>query len=95
MGARRMRQCASDSPASYEIDLSANNAAAFRKQLAPSTKHARSAARGQRRSAGRTASSHERSADIRAWAKEAGITVSDRGRIPASVVEQYETAQGS
>ena len=93
-GARRMRQCASGSPASYEIDLSANNAAAFRKQLAPFIKHAR-AARGQRRPAGRIASSRERSADIRAWAKEAGITVSDRGRIPASVVEQYETAQGS
>jgi hypothetical protein len=77
---------------SYEIDLSAKNATAFRKQLAPFIKHARSAARGQRRR-GRT--SRERSADIRAWAKEAGITVSDRGRIPASVVEQYETAQGS
>ena len=80
---------------SYEIDLSAKNAAAFRKQLAPFIKHARSAARGQRRRAGRTASSRERSADIRVWAKEAGITVSDRGRIPASVIEQYETAQGS
>ena len=34
----------------------------------------------------------ERSADIRAWAKDQGITVSDRGRIPASVAEQYETA---
>jgi Lsr2 len=77
----------------YEIDLSAKNATAFRKQLAPFIKHARSAAQGQRRRGGRT--SRERSADIRAWAKEAGITVSDRGRIPASVVEQYETAQGS
>lgn len=79
---------------SYEIDLSAKNAAAFRKQLAPFIKHAR-AARGQRRRAGRTASSRERSADIRAWAKEAGIAVSDRGRIPVGVIEQYETAQGS
>lgn len=30
---------------SYEIDLSAKNAAAFRKQLAPFVKHARSTAR--------------------------------------------------
>jgi hypothetical protein len=66
---------------SYEIDLSAKNAAAFRKQLATFIKHAR-AARGQRRRAERTASSRERSADIRAWAKEAGIAVSDRGRNP-------------
>jgi hypothetical protein len=33
-----------------------------------------------------------RSADIRAWAKDQGITVSDRGRIPAGVAEQYEAA---
>ena len=79
----------------YEIDLSAKNAAAFRKQLAPFIRHARSAARGQRRWAGRSAASRERSADIRVWAKEAGVTVSDRGRIPASVIEQYKTAQGS
>ena len=28
--------------------------------------------------------------DIRAWAKATGLPVSDRGRIPASVVDQYE-----
>ena len=37
---------------------------------------------------------HERSGDIRAWAKDAGIEVSDRGRIPASVVAQYQAATG-
>jgi len=40
----------------------------------------------------RTSSSRERSGDIRAWAKEQGIAVSERGRIPASVVEQYQAA---
>ena len=81
--------------ADYEIDLSRKNAAAFRRQLAPFIEHARRAGRGPRRRPGRTASSRERSADIRAWAKDQGITVSDRGRIPASVAEQYEAAQGS
>ena len=76
----------------YEIDLSKKNAKTFRKQLTPFTGHARKTGRGQRRRAGRTASSRERSDDIRAWAKEQGITVSERGRIPASVVEQYEPA---
>jgi hypothetical protein len=58
--------------------------------------HARRTGRGQRRRPGRTVSSRERSADIRAWAKDQGITVSDRGRISASVAEQYEAAtQGS
>jgi hypothetical protein len=80
--------------ADYEIDLSAKNAAKFHRQLAPFIEHARRAGRGSRRRAGRTAASRERSGGIRTWAKEAGIAVSDRGRIPASVVEQYEAAAG-
>jgi nucleoid-associated protein Lsr2 len=79
----------------YEIDLSKRNAATFRRQLAPFIEHARKVGRGARRRPGRTASSRERSADIRAWAKDQGIAVSERGRIPASVVEQYEAATGS
>ena len=76
----------------YELDLSTKNAAAFRGKLAPFIDHARRAARGQRRRPGRTASSRERSGDIRAWAQDQGIAVSARGRIPASVVEQYQAA---
>jgi hypothetical protein len=78
--------------ADYEIDLSTKNANAFRRQLAPFIEHARKTGRGQRRRPGRTASSRERSGDIRAWAKDQGIEVSDRGRIPASVAEQYDAA---
>jgi hypothetical protein len=78
--------------AEYQIDLSKKNATAFRRQLAPFTEHARKAGRAQRRRPGRTASSRERSGDIRAWAKDQGIAVSERGRIPASVVEQYQAA---
>jgi hypothetical protein len=76
--------------AEYEIDLSKKNARAFRKQLAPLIENARRAGRGQRRP--RTSSGRQRSGDIRAWAKDRGIAVNDRGRIPASVVEQYEAA---
>jgi hypothetical protein len=76
----------------YEIDLSTKNAAAFRRKIAPFIEHARKAGRGPRRRAGRTASSRERSSSIRAWAKGQGIAVSERGRVPASVVEQYENA---
>jgi hypothetical protein len=78
--------------AQYEIDLNKKNARAFRKQLAPFVEHARKAGRGQRRP--RTSSSRQRSGDIRAWAKDQGITVSGRGRIPASVVAQYDAATG-
>ena len=76
----------------YEIDLSKKNAAAFHKQLAPSLEHARKSGRGQTRSRARTVASRQRSGDIRAWAKDHGIAVSERGRIPASVVEQYQVA---
>ncbi len=76
----------------YEIDLNAKNAAAFRKQFEPYIAHARKAGRPQPRRTGRTAASRRRSGDIRAWAKQRGLVVSDRGRIPASVVEQYDAA---
>ena len=80
----------------YEIDLSKKNARAFRTQVAPFIEHARRAGRGRRRQPGRAQSSRRHSGDVRAWAKDQGITVSDRGRIPASVAEQYEAAaQGS
>src|SRR5215471_9887544 len=73
--------------AEYEIDLNAKNAAAFRRQLAPFIEHARKIGRRPRRRAGRTGLSRDRTASIRAWAKDRGIAVSERGRIPASIVE--------
>ena len=75
--------------AEYEIDLSAKNATAFRKKLAPFIEHARKAGRRQ---PGRTAAGRPRSGDIRAWAKAQGIAVNERGRIPARVAEQYQAA---
>jgi hypothetical protein len=78
--------------AQYEIDLSTRNAAAFRRELAPFIDHARKVGRGPRRGPGRSASSRDRSGGIRAWARDHGIAVSERGRIPASVVAQYEAA---
>ena len=77
----------------YEIDLSKQHARAFRRELASFLIHARRAGQGRRRPA-RGPSARRRSGDIRAWAKAAGIQVSDRGRIPASVVAQYQAATG-
>jgi Lsr2 len=76
----------------YEIDLSKKNAAVFRRKVAPFIEHARKSGWGLRRRAGRIAASRGRSGGIRAWAKEQGIAVNGRGRIPASVVAQYEAA---
>jgi Lsr2 len=87
--------------ASYELDLSADNAAKLREALSPYVGSARrtggrassgTRAGGRQRPAGRRASS--RSAEIRSWARDQGIEVSERGRIPAGIVEQWEKAHG-
>ncbi len=51
----------------YEIDLSPNNATAFRRQFAPLHRILQQGWRGQRQRPGRTAGSQAWSADIRAW----------------------------
>jgi hypothetical protein len=79
----------------YEIDLSEKNAAALRRWIAPYIEHARKTGAGSRRRSARTAAGRQVSGGIRAWAKEQGIPVSERGRIPASVVAQYEAARGA
>ncbi|MGH3375292.1 MAG: histone-like nucleoid-structuring protein Lsr2 [Actinoallomurus sp.] len=78
----------------YEIDLRAKNADKLRKVFAPYMDKARKGgARRAGRAAGRGRTTHnrERAADIRGWAKEHGITINDRGRIPAEIVSAYET----
>lgn len=78
---------------SYEIDLNAANAQALREAVAVYLGHGRRV--GGRRSTGRKGSS-ARSSDssaIRAWAKEQGLPVNERGRIPADIVAKYEAAQ--
>jgi hypothetical protein len=79
----------------YEIDLSKQHARTFRRELASFLVHARRAERERRRRPARSPSGRRRSGDIRAWAKDAGIQVSDRGRIPAGVVAQYQAATGA
>jgi hypothetical protein len=76
----------------YEIDLSKKHARALRRKLEPFISQARKAGRGPRRRSGRSVAGRERGEDIRAWARARGIQVSDRGRIPASVAEQFRAA---
>jgi hypothetical protein len=64
----------------------------FSAQLAPFTDHARKADREQRARPARASAARRNSADIRAWAREHGLGISERGRIPASITEQYEAA---
>ena len=88
---------------SYELDLSEDNAAKLRDAFAPFVGAARRAdggGRGGRRgssrgapAAARPSSDRERTQAIREWARENGHKVSDRGRIPSSVIEAYEQHQ--
>ena len=84
--------------ASYEIDLSKKNADLLRDTFAKYVGAARKAGRsgggsGARPSGGRsrggTSMDRDQAAAIRSWAKKQGLKVSDRGRIPATIIEQY------
>ncbi|GGG71947.1 Lsr2 family protein [Kocuria dechangensis] len=77
----------------YEIDLSTANAAKLREAVRPFVAVSRKAPTGdgrRRRTTGITASSE--TAKIRAWAKQHGHQVSDRGRIHQSVKDAYYAA---
>jgi hypothetical protein len=73
----------------YELDLSEGNASKLRDALAPWVAHARKT--GGRRSASKVSSEIDNRA-VRAWAQANGIEVSERGRISASVVEQFRAS---
>lgn len=82
---------------SYEVDLSTANAAKLREDLAAWVGVARRVS-GQRRQAGRpaakrgTRSGAGSANEIRAWARENGFEVSDRGRVRDEVRAAYEAA---
>ena len=78
---------------SYEIDLSSENAQALRGALGRYVEHARKASGGSGQARGprkRTDTSA-----VREWARAHGKEISGRGRIPASVMKEYEAAQGA
>ena len=74
----------------YEIDLSAKNRAKLEKAFAPYVEHGRRVVPVRRRASARPASPRIDRASIRAWAREQGLHVSERGRISAEVISQYE-----
>lgn len=82
----------------YEIDLTTANAEKLRGLLDPYTKGGRrtggraTAARAKGRAS--TGTGNPDTAEIRAWAKENGYNVNDRGRVPAEIREAYEKAKG-
>ena len=75
----------------YEIDMTAKNAAALREALDPWCGVARRVS-GRRPGEMRLVASGVDNRAVRAWASSNGIALSERGRIPASVIEQFHAA---
>ncbi|MCW2524567.1 MAG: hypothetical protein JWO63_2902 [Frankiales bacterium] len=90
----------------YIIDLSKKNRTAFEKALKPfidAARPSRPASRSRRsptksapvKKTAKSRATVKSSLDlkaIRAWAVENGLTISDRGRIAADIVESYQAA---
>lgn len=70
----------------YELDLNAKNAKAFRTAVAKYVKASRVVT-------GRRSNTPSEAAEVRAWAKDNGVEVSPKGRIPEAVLAQYRDAQ--
>ncbi|MGB7795062.1 MAG: Lsr2 family protein [Pseudonocardiaceae bacterium] len=82
----------------FEIDLSANNAGVLRDIVADYANAGRKVGKRIAVLNGRSGPSatprgnREHTAAIRAWAREAGRQVSDRGRISADIAKAFEEA---
>lgn len=87
---------------SYQIDLSNENATELREALSGFTASARRAGgrkkpgprpgKAATNGASSSSSDREQNQAIREWARKRGLKVSDRGRIPSDIVEQYHQA---
>lgn len=83
----------------YEIDLSEANADTLRKTLEEFVAHARRTGgrikRGgsAKQPGGSATASREQAQAVREWARRNGHEVSNRGRIPGSLIEAFEAAQ--
>jgi len=85
----------------YEIDLSSSNAEKLRDVFTSYIAHGTKVGRGGvvvggRAARGRGGATADRGQNkaIRAWAKKAGKDISDRGRIPQEIVDEYHAKAG-
>ena len=82
----------------YEVDLGAKNAKNLRKAIAAYVEAGRKVKTSTTRAATKKTAGPSDGSDltaIRAWANENGIPVASRGRIAASIKEQYLAANAS
>ena len=78
--------------ASYEIDLNRAHFEEFAEAIQPYIKAGRKVGSTRRRGNAGNPNRRLENAKIRAWAQGEGLDVSDRGRIPAPIVEAYRKA---
>ncbi|GGN19918.1 Lsr2 family protein [Lentzea pudingi] len=82
----------------YEIDLKPGNASKLRGGLADFVARARSTSGRTKKAANTTRTvvaesrTKEQTKAIREWAKSNGHELSERGRIPTSIIEEFEKA---
>jgi len=81
----------------YEIDLSAENAAALRDALSAYTSAGRRVSSSRSAAAAPASGVRRRSGQrdlgvVREWARANGFKVSERGRVPASILDAYDAA---
>ncbi|GAA2714556.1 Lsr2 family protein [Micromonospora olivasterospora] len=85
----------------YEIDLSSANAEKLREVFAPYVGAGAKVGRGgvvvggrAARGRGGATADREQNKAIREWAKKEGREISDRGRIPQEIVDEYHSKAG-
>lgn len=85
----------------YEVDLCEEDNEALNEAIRVYIEHARRVGRGRpvptrkRSTLQQVPDESKRDlAAVRSWAKEQGLPVSSRGRVPADVIDQYDAAHG-
>lgn len=83
--------------AEFEIDLSARHSDELRQALERYIAHARKVGSATRRGRGnrRGGAGSVDTARVREWARENGLDIKERGRIPADIVARYQGARGA
>ncbi|MGH2929205.1 MAG: histone-like nucleoid-structuring protein Lsr2 [Solirubrobacteraceae bacterium] len=78
----------------YEIDLSVMHSEQLHRTLAPYLAHARKTPGAGRSGGARRGGRNAGIADshkVRAWARGQGMDIKERGRIPANIMEKYQS----
>lgn len=82
----------------YEIDMTAEEQAAFEEKFSPYLAAARKLPNRRKKRGQKAAAAAPQETmnteEIRAWAREAGHDVKDRGRVPSDLVAKYKAATG-